>query len=176
MKLYHQRIIEDSFLQRIYGLYKLTYKGIQVRVMVQKNHYRCFNQLTEVFQISEKLDLLSRSRIIPAGTTEISIKLSEDCRNRLFYILSRDLEFLKTSKIINYSIKIIHLDDFICSPFTYQAEIHGQKVSLGFYLMNIFTKNKKTVYGIFKKQCEILGCAKKYAQETIHKLDSIIIS
>ena len=144
--------------------------------MLQKNHYKCLSQLTEVFPISDKIQLLSRFKIIPTDHSDISIQIDDESRNRLFHILARDLEFLKVSKIINYSIKIIHLEDPSHCPLTFQSTTNGQSIHLGFCLMNIFTKNKKTVYGIFKKRHHIFACAKKYADEILDKLDSIITS
>lgn len=143
--------------------------------MVQKNHHRCLSDLTEVYPIDNRISLRSKSTIVPAGTSKVFISLSPEDRSRFFGILKLDLEFLKNAKIINYDVKIISLSNLTQCPFSFDAVICDQQVSLGFCLMNIFTKNKQTSYGLCRKRCQILACANKYANDIIEKLDYIIL-
>jgi len=174
LRHYHQRILANTFLQKIYGIYKLTYRGVQVRVMVQKNHHQCLSHLTEVYNIDDKISLRSKSTIVPAGASSVFINMSSEERSRFFGILKLDLEFLKNAKIINYDVKIIGLNNLTC-PLSFDAVICDKQIRMGFCLMNIFTKNKQTSYGLCRKRCQILACANKYANDIIEKLDYLIL-
>ena len=131
--------------------------------------------MTEVYSINNRITLMSQSTIVPAGTSNVFINMPPEDRSRLFGILKLDLEFLKNSKIIHYDVKMINLSNLTTCPLSFDAEICDQQIRMGICLMNIFTKNKQTSYGLCRKRCQILFCANKYANDIIEKLDFIIL-
>ena len=105
LKSYHHRVVESSFLQRVYGLYKLTYNGQYVRVMVLKNTF--FDQIID----SEPRYISNSIRCINTLDEFLNLEpnffLSHEEGARFNQIMDKDLCFLKSLQIINFSILII---------------------------------------------------------------------
>ena len=105
LKPYHHRVIQVSFLQRVYGLYKLTYNGEYVRVMVFKNIL--FDQIidSEPRYISNSIKCINT--LDEFLNLEPKFSLSHDEGASFNQIMDKDLCFLKSLQIINFSILII---------------------------------------------------------------------
>jgi hypothetical protein len=105
LRPYHNRVMEGSFLQRIYGLFKLTYKGEYVRVMVLENPVYDKHINSEPIYISRFIQLITP--FVDSLNPECRFLLSDDEGMRFNQIIEKDLCFLKSLQIINFFILII---------------------------------------------------------------------
>ena len=105
LKPYHQRVIEGSFLQRIYGLFKLTYNGEYVRVMILKNIFSDKNSDSEPKYVSKYIQFINT--LDESLNLERTFSLSDDERIRFYQMMDKDLYFLKSLQVVNFSILII---------------------------------------------------------------------
>jgi hypothetical protein len=104
LKPYHLRIIEGSFLQRIYGHYKLTYNGKYVRVMILKNPFINSDPILEVNSSKSSTDFINYLNLDPDVNPPFSLIHEE--RLKYIQIIDKDLSFLKSLQILNFMIFI----------------------------------------------------------------------
>ena len=166
LKPYHQRVIEGSFLQRIYGLYKLTYNGEYIRVMVIKNPHidqQLYSKASHVGRSIQSISSLDYS-LNPEFLT-----LQEEEKARFYETVDKDLCFLRSLKLANFSILVIITSCSSDDLFTFKAESEKYPVWLSVVITHFFCRDSSKKRKRDQEEEEDLY---KDSKDTLNKLIS----
>jgi hypothetical protein len=153
LKPYHLRLIEGSFLQRIYGIYKLTYKGEYVRVVVLENSYGYQNISSELSCISHSIKYknclgdFSNELLEPMN---FEIILSSDVKIKIFDILDKDIDLIHSLQIPDVMILLVAHSISNEGIIYFKAEINKKPIHLSIviseFLHQSSSKSSKRLY------------------------------
>jgi hypothetical protein len=135
LKPYHKRVIEGSFLQRIYGFYKLTYNGEYVRVMVLKNPHIDQQVHTKPSYVGKSVQSISS---LDYSLNPEFLTLQEKEKTRFYETIDRDLCFLRSLKVLTFSILVIITSCSSDDLFTFKAESEKYPVWLSVVITHFF--------------------------------------
>lgn len=136
--------MEGSFLQRIYGLYKLTYNGEYVRVMVLKNPCIDSNTILEPKSLTKYIKLINTLEL--GLNKDPHLELLQEERAHFLEIIDKDLSFLKTLQIRSFNIllftQVSSSDNSLTFHWQYDDNIVSLLVVITLFLCESSLKKK----------------------------------
>lgn len=155
LSAYYERVMDESLLQHIYGIFKLSIKGKIYRLMIVENNPIIFLYRSFISIHSETLDQDDR---ITASFIDDQFILDEEERIRFDRVLNLDIGYLRTSQMQSCRIFI---DIFEDPPrdkhkHLYSGIYQDQRGYLCLSISDVSYSSKQSKYNdIFKSSIEL---------------------